>query len=65
MTDLIAAFDVIHHTILLKKMEDLGVGGWAMQAYFVKSNVILESVGYQPPNCPQATIWKPVECFIK
>ena len=42
VTDLIAAFDVILHTKLLKKMEDLGVHGRAMQAYFVKSNVILE-----------------------
>ena len=42
VTDLIAAFDVIHHTILLKKMEDLGVHGRAMQDYFVNSNMILE-----------------------
>ena len=41
VTDLIAAFDVIHHTILLKRMEDLGVRGRTMQVYFVKSNVIL------------------------
>ena len=65
VTDLASAFDVIHHTILLKKIEDLGVRMRAMQAYFVKSNVILESVGYQPPNCPQAKIWKPVKCFMK
>ena len=35
-------------------MEDLGVHAQAMQAYFVKSNVILESVGSQPANCLQA-----------
>ena len=37
VTDLIAAFDVILHTMLLKRMEDLGVRGRAMQDYFVKS----------------------------
>ena len=42
VTDLIAAFDVIHHKILLKSMEDHGVRGRAMQDYFVNSNVILE-----------------------
>ena len=42
VTDLIAAFDVMLHTMLLKKMEDLGVRGRAMQDYFVNSNVILE-----------------------
>ena len=42
VTDLIAAFDVILHTILLKRIEDLGVCRQAMQDYFVKSNVILE-----------------------
>ena len=42
VTDLIAAFDVMIHTMLLKKMEDLGVRGQAMQDYFVNSNVILE-----------------------
>ena len=42
VTDLIAAFDVILHKMPLKRMEDLGVRRWAMQDYFVKSNVILE-----------------------
>ena len=66
ITDVCAAFDILDHLILLNnKMEDLSVRVRAMQAYFVKSNVILESVGYQPPNCPQAKIWKPVKCFMK
>ena len=42
VTDLIAAFDVMLHTMLLKKMEDLGMCGRAMQDYFVNSNVKLE-----------------------
>ena len=42
VTDLIAAFDVMIHTMLLKKMEDLGMRGRAMQDNFVNSNVILE-----------------------
>ena len=42
VTHLIAAFDVMLHTMLLKKMEDLGLHGRAMQDYFVNSNVILE-----------------------
>ena len=42
VTDLIAAFDVMLHTMLLKRMEDLGVLGRAMQDYFVNSNMILE-----------------------
>ena len=40
VTDLIAAFDVMIHTMLLKKMEDLDVRGWTMQViamnYFKK-----------------------------
>ena len=42
MTDLIAALAVMIHTMLLKKMEDLGMRGGAMQVYFVNTNVILE-----------------------
>ena len=31
VTDLIAAFDVMIHTMLLRKMEDLGAHGGTMQ----------------------------------
>ena len=57
--DVCAAVDVLDHLILLKnKMEDLSVRVRAMQAFIVKSNMILGSVGIQPPSCPQVKFGK-------
>ena len=57
--DVCAAFDILDHLILLNnKMEDLSVRVGVMQAFIVKSNIILWSVGIQPPSCPQVKFGK-------
>ena len=44
VTDLIAAFDVMLHTMLLKKMEDLGMRGWTMQVIAMNQYTFISTV---------------------